>query len=143
MHKHIKLLAIVMTLLAANTSYADISVGSGYQYGGMVGVKYAHVSENHVTFASLGVVGGAVGYQYALSTDKKHLVGVTAGSEVLTSEDGFAALTYNYYTQGVDSPSWTWGASAGVRREDDAGLFGRRDEIKTKALFGIHFGYQF
>ena len=106
------------------------------------GVKYAHVSENHVTYASLGVVGGAIGYQHVLSTDKKHLVGVTVGSEVLTSEDGFAALTYNYYTQGVDSPGWTWGASAGVRRKMIWFIW-RRDEIKTKALFGIHFGYQF
>lgn len=143
MFKTIKIITAGIALLGASFSYADISVGTGYQYGGALGVKYANVSGDHVTYASLGLVGGAVGYQYVISADSKHAVGVALGSEVLTSEDGFAALTYNYYSNGVAHPGWTMGASAGVRREDDAGLFGKRDEVRSKGLFGLHLGYRF
>ncbi|NKC21316.1 MULTISPECIES: hypothetical protein [Pseudoalteromonas] len=132
-----------ITLLCSASANAEIAVGGGYQYGGVLGLKLSKTTGDHVMFASIGLVGGALGYQYVLTADRKHTIGLVLGSEAITSEKGFAALTYNYFTQGADKPGWTWGGSAGVRREDEGGSFANIGDTDTKALVGLHLGYRF
>ncbi|GIU50343.1 hypothetical protein TUM4438_35960 [Shewanella sairae] len=124
------------------TADTSFSLGIGYQYGGVLGVRYNYQKLNHVFFGSLGLVGGALGYQYAFS-EQKHLFGFSVGSEVLTSEDGFAVLTYEYYPKGFTDGGWQFGVSGGVRREDDGGSFGNVGKTATEPTGMISLGYKF
>ena len=124
------------------TADTSFSLGVGQQYGGVLGVRYNYQNQNHVFSASLGLVGGALGYQYAFS-EQKHLVGFSVGSEVLTSEDGFAVLTYEYYPKGFTDGGWQFGVSGGVRREDEGGSFGNVGKTVTEPTGMISLGYKF
>ncbi|QTL35918.1 MULTISPECIES: hypothetical protein [Pseudoalteromonas] len=148
-----KTLYLALGLLAAsyiNPAQAELSVGAGYPYGGLIGIQYTNVvNDDHLVSLSAGLVGAAISYEYILSKDSKHTLGVIAGSEVLTSEKGFAALNYHYYAQGALQAGWTFGASVGVRRTDEReyrsdilDIFGT-EEVKSKALVGLHIGYRF
>lgn len=125
-----------------------ISAGFGYQYGGVLGTKYTIKNGQDSYFASIGLVGVAAGYQRFLDDDATKAFGIVLGTEVLTSEEGFAAITYNYYPQGYGNKGWGFGLSAGVRRTDSdpiniSGLFGQPAETDNKGLVGINFGYTF
>lgn len=148
----IKKFVMALSLLAVSCSqnlYADVSVGAGYQYGGALGVKYSQVHDKHIVYASAGLIGAALGYQYVISSDRRHTVGFAVGGEVLTSEKGFLALTYNYFSENIDQSGWTFGGSIGVRRTDvrvydktKLDIFGT-EEVESKGLVGIHLGYRF
>ncbi|PCK33067.1 hypothetical protein [Pseudoalteromonas piscicida] len=143
MFKYLSSLVATAAVLCSVSVKAEVTVGGGYQYGGVVGVKYAKTTGDHIAFASIGLIGGAVGYQYILTADRKHTMGVAVGSEIITSEKGFAALTYNYYSQGADKSGWTWGGSLGARREDNGIFFSDSGKRETKTLIGLHLGYRF
>ena len=119
------------------------SVGAGYQYGGALGYKLSNVTEKSIYFISAGVIGGSVGYQRLLDESKQHSLGVAIGSEVLTSEKGFALMTYNYYSAGANNSGWVVGLSAGVRREDKGGSYADLSSTDTFFAGGINIGYQF
>ncbi|MBM7070945.1 hypothetical protein JQC92_02665 [Shewanella sp. 202IG2-18] len=144
-----KVIALVCTLLyfpltnASETSTdTSFSLGAGYQYGGVLGVRYNYQNQNHVFFGSLGLVGGALGYQYVFSDDK-HSLGVNVGSEVLTSEDGFAVLAYEFYPKGFKDGGWQFGVSGGMRREDESGSFGKVGKTKSEPAVMVSIGYKF
>ena len=84
-----------------------------------------------------------MGYQRLLDESKQHSLGVAAGSEVLTTEKGFALMTYNYYSAGADNSGWVVGLSAGVRREDKGGSYADLSSTDTFFAGGINIGYQF
>ncbi len=144
---------IVITILilwCSNTIYANesrfnssISVGAGYQYGGVLGVRYNIVNDKHLYFGSLGLVGGALGYEYFLDQNNKHAIGLSVGSEVLTSEDGFAMIVYEFYPSGFDASGWQLGISSGLRREDESSFFARRGDTETKFALMFSAGYKF
>jgi hypothetical protein len=145
---------LIILLLAAysiNSSFAkqDFSAGFGYDYGGVLGAKYSIRDQDNHYFASLGVIGAAVGYQKITDEEEKHLFGLFAGVEELTSEDGFIGLNYNYYANGFDNEGWVVGLSLGIRRTDGdpldiGGIFGTEQrETESKALVGLSLGYSF
>ncbi|CAH9054834.1 hypothetical protein PSECIP111854_01455 [Pseudoalteromonas sp. CIP111854] len=134
---------IFLSVASVNPALAQVDIGAGYQYGGALGAKYSLVQGEHTVYASLGLIGAAMGYQFVFSNNNKHAIGIAVGSEVITSEKGFAAFTYNYYSQGVSASGWVLGGSVGARREDKASMFASLDEVHTKTLVGIHVGYRF
>jgi hypothetical protein len=150
-----KLVITILMLLSSNTIYANessfdssISVGAGYQYGGVLGVRYNIVNDKHLYFGSLGLVGGALGYEYFLDQNNKHAIGLSVGSEVLTSENGFAVIVYEFYPSGFDANGWQLGVSSGLRREDsfssvEGSIFPNKSGSKTKLALMFSAGYKF
>ena len=145
------LFSFLLVFLSINSTYAKegFSAGIGYEYGGVIGAKYSIRDQDNHYFASLGLIGAAVGYQRIMDTDEKHLFGVVAGAEEFSSEEGFIGLNYNYHPSGFNSKGWTVGVVAGMRRTDGDPLeisgifFGDEAEVETKALLGLSFGYSF
>lgn len=144
------LTTILLFILCSKSAFAEnaSSLGIGYQYGGAIGFKFDFKEAQNNYFASLGLLGGAVGYQRFTASDNKQAFGIMAGAEVLASEKGFIALTYNYYLQGFENEGWVVGASIGLRRTDGdllgiSGIFGARREVKTKTLISVNAGYRF
>ncbi|WP_076542105.1 hypothetical protein [Shewanella sp. UCD-KL21] len=62
---------------------------------------------------------------------------------MLTSEDGFAVLNYEYYPSGFAHRGWQLGVSAGLRREDEGGSFGDNGDTKTAPAAMVSVGYKF
>ncbi|MCG7563162.1 hypothetical protein [Pseudoalteromonas sp. McH1-42] len=148
-----KIIHLTLGLLAVNfinVAHAKLSVGAGYPYGGLTGIQYTNaVNDDHLLSISAGLIGAAISYEYILDKDNKHTLGIIAGSEALTSENGFVALNYHYYSQGALQEGWTFGASVGVRRTDEReyrtdilDIFGT-EKVESKALIGLHLGYRF
>lgn len=145
------LLLLCLGIFPINSSFSKegFSTGFGYEYGGVLGVKYSIRDQYNHYFGSLGVIGAAIGYQKIIDEDEKHLLGFVAGIEELTSEDGFISLNYNYYVNGFDSEGWVVGLSFGIRRTDGdpldiSGIFETdKRETESKALVGLSFGYSF
>jgi hypothetical protein len=134
--------------IAGAPAQENITVGIGYQYGGIVGVKYNFKGEQDNFYASVGLLGGALGYQRFTDMSQQHAFGAMVGAEVLASESGFLALTYNYYPNGFSKSGWAFGASLGVRRTDEdvlnvGEIFGLDVEVKTTTLIGLNVGYTF
>ena len=145
-----KIVVTALMLLFSNTIYANesnfdssISLGAGYQYGGVLGVRYNVVNDKHLYFASLGLVGGALGYQYLFDQNNRHAIGLSVGSEVLSSENGFAVIVYEFYPSGFDTSGWQLGISTGLRTEDDGGFFSDSGSNKTKLALMFSVGYKF
>ena len=136
---------LVTTLLLPSFANADenkVSAGVGFQYGGALGVKYAvNTGDNSRLFAAIGLIGGAVGYEYALS--EKNAISFALGSEVIISEKGFVMLEYNHYFQGRDNTGWRVGGGIGITREDQGGAYGAYGETDTKGNISVNIGYQF
>jgi len=133
--------------LHSTSSLAEnyFSVGTGYQYGGLLGLKYIHpLSEkNKVHIALSPGFGAAVGYQRYWDSNRRHAWGVAAGFEAVLSDDGFLVATYNYYSKGFWEPGWTLGIDAGVR---DAGEDCYFKSCSTRTIYPalfINLGYQF
>jgi hypothetical protein len=141
----IKLMALIIFTLVPLVSFAEtqVSAGLGYQHGGVLGAQLGHVDGVNKYYISLGLVGGAIGYQRVIDSERKQALGIALGSEVLTSEDGFAVLTYNYHFTGLENPGWVIGVSAGVRREDSGGLYSDSGDSLTQGAFMLELGYKF
>ncbi|MFC1519184.1 MULTISPECIES: hypothetical protein [unclassified Shewanella] len=150
----VKILFVLLTssfaLLTSSTVQAEdvaspssFTVGAGYQYGGVLGARYHFQHDSHVFSAALGLVGGALGYQYFVDESQSHSFGLSLGSEALTSEDGFAVINYEYYPSGFAQSGWQFGVSAGLRREDEGGSFGDHGDTKTDPAAMISVGYKF
>lgn len=141
---------VLLCLMSSNAALADetLHVGFGYEFGGVIGAKYNFKREQDNYFVSIGLLGGAMGYQYLTDETEQHSFGIMGGAEALSSESGFVALSYNYYPKGFTNDGWVIGASLGFRRTDEdpiniSGLFGVPSETKTKALVGISIGFTF
>ncbi|MCF2907636.1 hypothetical protein L1285_04790 [Pseudoalteromonas sp. DL2-H2.2] len=139
------LLPILACLTLSTHALADnsLTVGTGYQYGGVLGAQYSANNGKNRFFGSLGLFGAALGYQRIIGQSNHHTVGAMFGSEVLTSEKGFVSLTYNYYTQGVNNSGWVFGLSAGARREDSGSFFAATDDSETEGYAWFNVGYRF
>jgi hypothetical protein len=119
------------------------TLGLGYQYGGVAGVQIAHLDDQNKYFASIGLIGVALGVQRVFDTERKQSFGGVIGQEVFTSEDGFALLTYNYHKSGFDKAGLVIGLSAGVRKQDSASFFANLNDSKRYAVAMINVGYKF
>lgn len=141
----IKRTLLLCSLLFTGLSQANdnkVSAGLGFQYGGAVGVKYAiNAGESSRVFASIGLVGAAVGYEYALS--EKNAISFAVGSEQIASEKGFVMLEYNHYFRGRDNAGWRLGGGIGVVREDQGSWFADVGETDTTGTLSFNVGYQF
>ena len=140
-----KNMLLVSTLFLSSFANADenkISAGAGFQYGGAVGVQYAiNAGESSRVFASIGLVGAAVGYEYAFS--EQNAISFAVGSEQLYSEKGFVMLEYNHYFQGRKNAGWRFGVGIGITRQDQGSWWADYGKTDTKATPSINLGYQF
>ncbi|WP_371193311.1 hypothetical protein [Glaciecola sp. SC05] len=146
----IQLVLLCLMSISSNAAFADetLHVGFGYEFGGVIGAKYNFKREKDNYFVSIGLLGGAAGYQYLTDETEQHAFGIMGGAETLSSENGFLALSYHYYAKGFTNDGWVIGASLGFRRTDEdplniSGLFGVPSETETKALVGISIGFTF
>ena len=141
----IKKVLLGTTLLLSSFANADenkVAAGTGFQYGGAVGVKYAmNTGESSRVFASIGLVGAAVGYEYAFS--EQNAISFAVGSEQLASEKGFVMLEYNHYFQGKSNAGWRLGGGIGIIRQDQGGWWADYGETDTTGTLSINLGYQF
>jgi hypothetical protein len=121
----------------------QISVGTGYQHGSLIGAQAAYQVDANRYYLAAGLVGAALGYDRAIDSEMKHTLGFAVGSEQLTSEDGFAVLTYNYHAKGMTQPGWKLGLSLGTRREDSASFFGDSGKSTTQTAVSFDLAYRF
>ncbi len=135
----------LLCITTSKPSLADgfATAGAGYPYGGVAGARYSYPSGQNIYSVSLGLLGAAASYHRLLDDKNQHGLGIIAGLEVLSSEKGFTALSYQYYASGVQNRGWVLGSSLGLRRQDEGRFFGSYGKVETKALFGIDIGYRF
>jgi hypothetical protein len=136
---------LLSTLLVSGLANADenkVSAGIGFQYGGAVGMKYAmNTGESSRVFASIGLVGAAIGYEYALS--EQNAISFAVGSEQIASEKGFVMLEYNHYFQGRSNAGWRLGGGIGIVRQDEGSWWGDYGKTDTTGVLSFNLGYQF
>ena len=140
--KGLLLSTLLLSAFAAKAE-SNWSIGHGYGSGGVVGVQYQWLQDDIKWTAALGVVGVAIGVQHSLGDSRKHSIGLAAGVEDFTAEDGFLVATYQYYPSGFTKAGWRLGLSAGARREDEASFFANYGERQTKGVIAFELGYQF
>jgi len=142
MNKKFLLLSVIAF---SHTTYAEtqVSAGLGYQHGGLLGAQLSYIKNDNKYLAAMGLVGGSIGYQRILDSERKHSLGFTLGSEAITSEDGFAVISYNYYFSDIDSNGWILGVSGGIRQEDEGSFFANKGTTKSKGALSIELSYQF
>lgn len=97
------ILAICSTVASAEVlDHADISVGTGFTFGSpYLGVQFATKSEELKLYASVGLVGYAIGFEKPFTDNRKHTLGVTMGQEFITSDVGFGFITYTYHVKSI------------------------------------------
>jgi len=141
----IKILITILILLTPQISQAknQWSTGIGYQYGGLLGGQYGYIDGDNKYFISLGLVGGAIGYERVVSENSKHTVGIMTGAAEEVAQDGFLLLIYNYHFSTLQDNGWLAGINIGIRREDDSGLFAQKSDIGTYSSLGITVAYKF
>ena len=142
MKKIICLIALTLMFSVSTHAETQYTVGLGYQYGGVLGAQVAYIDGNNKYFASLGLIGAALGAQRVFGSERKHSFGVVIGKEELTSEDGFTLVTYNYHASGFNNTGLVFGLSAGVKSED-AGFYVDYNGTKTDGVVMINIGYKF
>ncbi|GBL03210.1 hypothetical protein [Glaciecola sp. KUL10] len=135
----------LIVVLFTQQTYANtqVSVGTGYQHASILGAQLAYNDGVNRYYVAAGVVGYGLGYDRVVSNNKKHSVGIAIGSEELTSENGFAVLTYNYYFTNSNESGWRIGATVGRRKEDVASFFGDFGEVKTHSAVSFDLSYLF
>jgi len=121
----------------------ETSIGLGHQYGGVVGGQLAYKTSSTKYYASLGLIGGAVGFQTTFNEDSKHAYGIVIGSAAFQSEDGFVFATYNYHVNGFNKNGLVIGTGFGVTRQDEGGSFGDIGNIETSPSVTLNIGYKF
>ncbi|MDP5149613.1 hypothetical protein [Rheinheimera baltica] len=140
-----KILCLATLLLSAGAANAQSnwSIGHGYASGGVVGAQYQWLQDDIKWTAALGLFGAAVGVQRSIDDARQHSIGLAAGIQELTAEDGFFVATYQYYPSGFANSGWRLGFSAGMRREDRSSFFASVGETETKPVIAFELGYQF
>jgi len=142
MRKLIVLLSLVCT--SASADEFQTAVGMGHQYGGLIGAQVSYKSDESKYFASLGLVGAAVGFQHSIEPDSHYSYGMVLGSEALRSEDGFIFVNGNYHFNGFNQPGWVFGFGVGATREDSGGFFSNtQGSTETKTAVSLNIGYEF
>ena len=124
-------IVILLSFSASADSGSDWAAGSGYPFGGLIGVQYQFTSQQQQWSLAAGLVGIAASWQLTLDSAHQHAVGLTLGQENLTADQGFLTIDYLYYPGGLQSTGWFYGVSAGVgqRRKGEipiAGVGNRR-----------------
>lgn len=137
------LLICTLSLSGLTHAQTQVSVGTGYQHGSVLGAQIAFQNDANRYYIAAGAVGFAAGYEHAIGSPKQHTLGFALGKEEITSEDGFAVATYNYYFNGMANPGWKLGISLGSRREDTASFFGDSGDSTTKTAISIDVAYNF
>ena len=140
-----KSIILICTLSVPGLAHSNtqISAGTGYQHGSLLGAQIAFQSDANRYYVAAGLVGVAVGYERVIDSSEQHSLGFAVGKEELTSEDGFAVATYNYYFNGIAQPGWKLGFSLGARREDTASFFGDSGDSTTKTAISLDLAYKF
>ncbi len=126
--------------VSSAASELEVSTGVGYQYGGFLGVQIASKTEFTKVFISAGWVGASAGFETTFEKNSKHSYGIVVGSEMITSEDGFAFATYNYHFNGFSNSGLVIGTGIGVRVHETA--YGRNDN-ETSLGWAFNVGYKF
>ena len=67
------------------------SVGHGYLSGGVLGVQYQNIYDDHKFSLAVGLVGTSAAWQVSLDAAQKHSVGMAAGFEARTAAGAGAA----------------------------------------------------
>ena len=130
---------------AAERTYVN-SVGLGYQFGSvLVGNQFSLKSDSDKIFASLGLVGYALGYQVAIKENDKNSIGLVVGQTIIPdARGGFLMLSYNYHFDGFSQKGWVIGVDAGMKKSDEYwsdDVAFEEDQLSTAIMLNI--GYQF
>lgn len=119
------------------------SVGHGYLSGGVLGVQYQNMNDDQKFSLAVGLVGTSAAWQVSLDAAQKHSVGMAAGFEALTAEDGFIVAIYQYHPQGFSNSGMRYGFSVGTRRQDEGHWWANDVKKHYSAAFALEIGYQF
>jgi len=99
--------------LTENTeSKLKIGLGGGIQFGGLFGGQFGYVVNDHKTYASVGVSGLGVGYNYALSNDFSIGVNISFFVPGVALAAG-STVNLNYHFENVFQKGWMVGIDAG------------------------------
>lgn len=137
--------SLLLAICFSAFSIPKYAIGTGYQYGGLLGMKHIHPlsDKNNIHFALSPEFGAAVGDQRYWGSNRRHPWGLAAGFETLTSDEGFLVAAYNYYPNAFWESGWTLGVDLGVR---DAGEDCYFQYCSTRTVYPalfINLGYQF
>lgn len=132
--------------LSASGTEFEISVGAGFQYGG-IGTLLAVKHQESKYFMSLGVVGYSLGMQTIVSDNEYHSAGFSLGEIQGIFDNGsrYANLNYNYHMKGFKNDGWVLGVGVGFyEKKSYIPLFSNeRLSPSKKPIFTFDIGYKF
>lgn len=144
------ILILFSTSACAETfKHTGISIGTGYTYASpFLGVQFSQKSEISKVYVSAGLIGYAIGFETSVTENNKHTLGVTGGQEFLTSDVGFAFVTYSYHFNALANSGFVAGLGAGFRveeygEENDDGVWDDTDDIHISPALTLTLGYNF
>jgi hypothetical protein len=125
----------------------EFSLGSGFQYSGLIGTQFALKHEESKYFVSVGLPGYSLGMQTIVSDSEYHSAGFSVGKTlgILSSDGQYGFITYNYHMDGFKSNGWVFGAGVGLYREESyTALFNNeRRNSSTDVMYTLDIGYKF
>ena len=132
--------------LSAFGTEIEISVGAGFQYGG-IGTLLAVKHQDSKYFMSVGLPGNSIGMQTIVSDNEYHSAGFSLGEiqGIFDGDNRYGFLTYNYHLDGFKNSGWVLGAGVGAYDEESyTPLFSNeRINPSKKAMFTLDIGYKF
>ncbi len=142
-------LAETTTIGAPLAEKHQFSVGLGPNHGSpILGLQYAIKNKFYSTFISAGLVGYAFGFEAPFSKNKKHTLAISAGKEFITSDKGFAFVSYTYHFKSFNNNGFTAGFSLGATRnqvgyDDINGYWGGTSEREIEPAGTLSLAYKF
>lgn len=149
-----KTLVILLSYFPLSTVAAEFefSVGSGFQYSGIIGTQFAVKHQDSKYYLSLGLPGYSFGMQTVVLDNEHHSVGFSVGEiqGILEGDSQYGFITYNYHVSGFKNSGWVLGTGFGVYDEHSYKRIsftkpgeGKRINPSSKAMFTIDIGYKF
>jgi len=144
-----KTLLILLSYLSVpvNGAEFEFSLGSGFQYSGIIGTQFAVKHQDSKYFMSVGLPGYSIGMQTIVSTNEYHSAGFSLGEiqGILDGDSQYGFITYNYHMDGFKNNGWVLGAGVGLYDEESyTPLFGHeRINPSKKAMLTLDVGYKF
>lgn len=142
-----RIIIIIMFCLPTITfgSEFEFSLGTGFQYSGVLGTQFAVKHEESKYFLSVGLPGYSLGMQTIVSDNEYHFVGFSLGEIRWWTDSQYGFATYNYHMDGFKNNGWVFGVGIGMYDEKEhTPLFGNESvDPSSKAMFTLDIGYKF
>ncbi|WP_125561764.1 hypothetical protein [Pseudoalteromonas rubra] len=134
---------LLFSTLPAQALDFQIAAGYGAQYG-VLGAQLSAIDGDTKYYVSAGLLGRGIGFNTALSDDKKYAVGALVGrfDGIFSSDTDFSGLTLNYRPNGLAGKGWDFGVGVSYYEREEYSWFSEnKSESGVTLLFNL--GYAF